>query len=199
MHTPARPSPIVIATGGMGSRMGGAKAERMLGGARLIDHMLVWARGQSAHIALAVRAAGSGADLGTGLATLPDAAADLGPISALDSAMRFAAQHGAGHVLLVSCDMPFLPADLLQRLSDAIGGAGAALPDVAGRVQPLAALWRVDLAALDAYIAGGGRSLWRFAEGQAMVCLPAQAADFANINTPEELASAAARFKRGAR
>ena len=199
MRRATPPPPIVIATGGMGSRMGGAKAERMLGGALLIDHMLVWARGQSDLVALAVRAAGSGADLGTGFATLPDAAADLGPISALGSAMRFAAQHGANHVLLVSCDMPFLPADLLQRLCDAIGGAGAALPDVAGRVQPLGALWRVDVAALDAYIALGGQSLWRFAERQAMVRLPAEAADFANINTPQELAAAEARFKRAAR
>ncbi len=198
MPTALPPSPpIIIATGGMGSRMGGAKAERMLGGARLIDHMLRWARGQSDLVALAVRT-GDG-DLGTALPTLADAAADLGPISALDSAMRFAAQHGADHVLLVSCDMPFLPVDLLQRLSDAIGGAGAALPDAAGRVQPLAALWRVDVAALDAYIAGGGQSLWRFAERQAMVRLPAQAADFANINTSEELAAAEARFKRRAR
>lgn len=198
MPTALPPSPpIIIATGGMGSRMGGAKAERMLGGARLIDHMLRWARGQSDLVALAVRT-GDG-DLGTALPTLADAAADLGPISALDSAMHFAAQHGRNHVLLVSCDMPFLPADLLQRLSRAIGNAGAALPDAAGRVQPLAALWRVDVAALRAYIAGGGQSLWRFAERQGMAHLPAEAADFANINTPEELAAAEARFKNAAR
>ncbi|MCC7394201.1 MAG: molybdenum cofactor guanylyltransferase [Sphingomonadaceae bacterium] len=191
--------PIIIAIGGQGSRIGGDKAERLLGGERLIDHMLRWARGQSDLIALAVRASCADADMGTGLPTVADAAANLGPISALDSAMRFASQHGRNHVLLVSCDMPFLPDDLLARLSHVIGEAGAALPDVAGRVQPLAALWRVDCAALHTYIAGGGQSLWRYAEQQGMERLPGRAADFANINTPEELAAAEQRFKRGAR
>ena len=82
--------PIIIAIGGQGSRIGGDKAERLLGGERLIDHMLRWARGQSDLIALAVRASCADADMGTGLPTLADAAANLGPISALDSAMRFA-------------------------------------------------------------------------------------------------------------
>lgn len=89
-----------------------------------------------------------------------------GPLAALDCAFRFAAQTGASHVMLVGCDMPFLPYDLPACLARAIGEAGAAIPVTPDRLQVMAGLWRVDRSALEAYCATGQRALWRFARAQ---------------------------------
>ena len=152
---------IVIAAGGDGVRIGGRKPERLLAGQRLIDHMIHWARPQTEHLALAVRPADG--DWGTGLPLLYDRHQDIGPISALASAMHAAHNAQQPMVLLIGCDTPFLPKDLIPRLADALTDHGAALPCSHGRVHPMATLWRTDPARLDTWIAQGGQSMWRFA------------------------------------
>ncbi|WP_164158181.1 molybdenum cofactor guanylyltransferase, partial [Sandarakinorhabdus rubra] len=131
---------------------------------------------------------------------IADPAPGLGPIGALAAGFGFAAGAGCDRLLLIGCDQPFLPADLLPRLAAAIAGAGAALPARGGQVEPLAGLWQVDEPALAAYIAGGGRSLHGFAQAQGHVTAdwPAEGADpFANINTPADLAAANRRLTPG--
>ena len=201
MH-PAPPAPpaIVIAAGGEGERIGGGKPARQLGDRRLIDHAIGWARARSDCVALAVRRdmALPGADL----PLLTDREDSIGPIAALASAAAFAAAQGRRHVLLIGCDMPFLPDDLIHGLSRAITDAAAAIPRRAGRLHTLAGLWRSDPAAVAQWIAGGGRSLWGYAEGAGLVVVdwPEAGADpFANINTPEDLAAAEARLRGPAR
>lgn len=187
---------IVIAAGGDGSRMGGSKPQRLLAGRRLIDHAVDWARQHSDSIALAVRPGDD--DLGTGVPILIDREAGIGPISALASAIRFACDQGRNQVLMIGCDMPFLPHDLVTRLRSVLADHGAAMPESGGRLHPMASLWSADEAAIGAYTAAGGQSLWRFAETVGMVRVEwAEALDpFANINDPESLADAAARLRR---
>ncbi len=127
---------------------------------RAIDAAKTW--GET--IAIAVGEPGQAAN--SNLPVLLDNAKNLGPISALASAFRFASQQNSSHVLLVSCDMPFLPRDLLPRLAAAIGDKGAALPVAEGHLQAMAGLWRVAPDELSVFIAQGGRSLLRFAEVQ---------------------------------
>ena len=185
---------IVIAAGGRGSRIGGDKAERLLGGRRLIDHAVLWARAQGDCLAVSVRGALDVA----GVALLPDREPDLGPVSALRSAIAFAAANGRDHVLLLGCDMPFLPGDLTPRLQAAIGGAAAALPRTDGHLQALAGLWRTELVTLEQWIAAGGRSLWRYADHAGMVAVDWPRGDcdpFTSIDTPADLAAAELRLK----
>ena len=115
-------------------------------------------------IAIAVREPRQAAN--SDLPVLLDGTENLGPISALASAFRFAGEQHCSHVLLVACDMPFLPRNLLPRLAAAIGDKSAALPVAEGHLQAMAGLWRVAPDELAAFIAQGGRSLRRFAEAQ---------------------------------
>lgn len=198
----ADPPAIVIAAGGEGRRMGGGKPQCRLGGRSLLEHAIARAASQSDCLAIAVRDAEQVAH--SYLPVLDDAEPGLGPISALASAFRFAAGQRRARVLLIGCDQPFLPLDLAQILSAALGDHQVAMPVRGDKFQPLAALWRVDEAALADYIAGGGRSLWRFAAQRGVVHVvwpidsgapdPPAPDPFANINDPATLAAAERHF-----
>ena len=201
----ADPPAIVIAAGGEGRRMGGGKPQCRLGGRSLLEHAIARAAMQSDCLAIAVRDAQQvGQVPASALPVLRDAEPDLGPISALASAFGFAAGQRRAHVLLIGCDQPFLPLDLAQILSDALGDHQVAMPVRGDKFQPLAALWRVDQAALADYIGGGGRSLWRFAAQRGVVHVawpvddapndPSAPDPFANINDPATLAAAERHF-----
>ena len=166
MDTTLDPSQIaiVIAAGGRGERMGGDKPARILAGRSMLERAIDAAQRWGNTIAIAVGEPGQAAN--SNLPVLLDSAENLGPISALASAFRFASQQQCSHVLLVACDMPFLPRDLLPRLAAAIGDKGAALPVAEGHMQAMAGLWRVAPDELAAFIAQGGRSLRWLAEVQ---------------------------------
>ena len=199
MEPPAKPLPaIVIAAGGEGRRMGGHKAGRLLGGKRLIDHAADWARRHGDATAIAIR--NHFPDAPAGLPCLADERQGAGPVEALASAFRFAAERGRETVLLIGCDIPFLPDDLLSTLSAALADHGAAIPISRGRLQTMATLWRTDLLGLTRYRAEGGNSLRGYAQrvGMKEVHWPETATDpFANINTPAELAAAEKRAMDG--
>jgi len=186
---------IVIAAGGDGSRIGGAKPERMLGGQRLIDRMVLWANQQTDAIALAVRN-GDG-DWGTGLPLLYDRYDHIGPISALASALHEAQRMARKTVLLIGCDLPFLPDDLIPRLSAVLAENGVSMPLSQGRLHPMAALWRTEPARLDQWIQTGGQSMWRYARdiGMAEVLWTETPDPFTNINDLDALARAEQHFK----
>lgn len=92
----------------------------------------------------------------------------------------------------VPCDSPHLPEDLVARLRAALEGRAdgeLALAAAAGRWQPVFLLCRRSvLPGLEEYLAAGGRRIedWVRARRHAVVEF-ADAAAFANINTPEEL------------
>ena len=194
--TDAKPA-IVIAAGGEGRRMGGSKPAQTLAGKSLLDHALHWASKHSDLIAVAVRDSDQ-LDL-TSIPKLVDAASGLGPISALKSAFGFAEVHNRDQVLLIGCDLPFLPSDLAERLARGIGSQSCAMPVSKGRDHPMAALWRIEHAALDAFVTAGERSIWRFAESVGVNRVdwsPDQGIDpFTNINDLEMLARAESRFR----
>lgn len=203
---------IVIAAGGDGRRMGGAKTQRMLGGQTLLERAADWAMRRDAPCAIAVRAAEQIGDsaahpLSLRLPLLIDEHPGIGPVSALLSAMRFARHATCDTVMLIGCDQPFLPDALPARLARELGGHEVAMPVSRGKDQPMASLWRVNAPAVSAFIARGGRSLWRLADelGAARVIWPenpdnpALAPDpFANINDPATLEHFRALWDRSA-
>ncbi len=98
----------------------------------------------------------------------------------LAAALRHAGERGFGAVLSAGVDVPDLPFDLAATLA----GEGAAIVES----QPVVGLWPSDAAsALEAFIAGGGRSLYRFADhvGARRVALRRV---LMNVNRPEDLA-----------
>ena len=104
--------------------------------------------------------------------------------------LRFAATE---FVLCAPCDCPRIASDLGARLAAALEDSGApvAAAACAGRLQPVFALLRRDLAdPLAEFLDAGGRKIDRFYEQQDFAEVPFDDPDaFRNINTPEELAA----------
>ena len=188
--------PVVILAGGAGSRIGGDKPLRMLAGRSLIARALDRARGWSDAVAIAVRD-------GTPLCDAPIIRDDPdipGPLGGLAAALRYAREAGAERVLVMACDMPFVPDDVPQRMAGAIGDACAAIAASRGEIHPTCALWRTEaIDRLGAYLAGQRRSLKGFAEeiGFVAVAWPDAPLDpFFNVNSQADLARAEALLAR---
>jgi molybdopterin-guanine dinucleotide biosynthesis protein A len=166
---------IVILAGGEGRRIGGGKPMRMLGGETLLARALGIARSWSDEVLIA------------------DAKTDLpgleGPLGGLAAALAL-----GGDLLTIPCDMPFLPADLPERLART--RAAAAVAESGGRLHPVCALWRARAAdGLAAYAESGRRSLHGFAEavGHEAVEWGTEPVDpFFNVNDEQDLARAEA-------
>ncbi len=190
----------VILAGGSARRMGGAdKALLMLGGLRLLDHVIQRLEPQVE--ALAISANGPPERFGqTRLLILADDKS-RGPLSGVLASLDWAAAAGASHVVSAAVDTPFLPCDLVPRLCLAAEGQapGLAIARAGGRDHPTFALWPVALSKdLQRYLqtASSARVL-----GFADQCAAARAdfddpESFANLNTPDDLATAQARLER---
>lgn len=187
----------VVLAGGQGSRIGGCKPLRKLGGATLLDRAWVQARRWADVAAVAVR--DKGQIEGIALPAILDDPAIAGPLGGLAAALRFAIERGCQAVLTLPADMPFLPDDLRGRLEQALGSRLAALARSGGRLHPVCGLWRSEaLERLPAYAASGKRSLKGFGEviGQVAVDWPDEPFDpFFNVNTADDLAEAERRLR----
>ena len=181
---------VVILAGGSGNRMGGGKAQRLLGGQTLLARAVHKARTWSPHIALALRKNSQMASVAD-IERINDIPGIAGPIAGLAAALAFAERKGCVAVLTMPCDMPFLPDDLAERLTDASENAGATLASCNDRLQPMCALWPVSAHDdLQAYLDSEDRSLTGFAKslGYVAISWPSECADrFFNINTPKDL------------
>lgn len=181
--------------------MASDKPALLLDGISLIDRALRSASIMSEIVAIAVQHEPEW-PVADGVGLLFDEQADMGPLSALSSALSFGAAMNSTHVLLLPCDIPFLPADLLSRLADHIDDAAVAMAKSNGRLHPICALWSVEaLSALPDYAQNSRRSLIGFAERLGMVEVE-WAADpvdpFFNINTPDDLLHAGRLLASGA-
>ena len=183
---------VVILAGGKGSRIGGQKPLRLLGGKRLIDRAQAQAEQWSKIVAVAVRSIGQVER--SALPCIRDVDEIEGPLAGLAAALRFAGDSGCEAVLTIPADMPFLPADLRDRLLARIGSAAAAVARSGGRLHPVCGLWKVSASeALPSYLKSGRLSLKDFAAavGFEVADWSDETVDsFFNINSAEDLAHA---------
>lgn len=193
MITSQLPTPVVIIAGGQGRRIGGGKLSRLVAGKTLLNHAIERAARYSTWIAISASDNISSHFKGD-LPVLLDADNNIGPIAGLASALNYAADNGTGHVMIISCDTPFLPSDLLEKLQSAIGTANVAVATSNGQFHATCALWRTDaLQFLPDYLAQGRRSLIGFSKTADCIAVDwaTQPFDpFFNINTPEDLVQA---------
>ena len=175
----------LVLAGGSAQRMGGGdKPLRLLRGRTLLEHALA-----AIDISLAaISANGDPARFAQfGLPVLPDGVfAGQGPLAGVLAGLHWAAGMGASSLLTVPGDTPFLPPGLADALAPAPACAASG-----GQRHHLVALWPVaDRDLLQTFLtAPGSRKVSRFAEilGMRYVDFPAaDAAWFANVNTPEE-------------
>ena len=136
--------PGVVLAGGRSSRMGRDKAGVMLGGRSLLSHVLARLSPQTAEIAVNADTA-----VGHDLPVVSDLIrGKAGPMAGIHAAMVYGAGLPATHVVTVSVDCPFFPADLVSRLMNAISHPEQiAIAASEGRSHPVFGLWPTALAA----------------------------------------------------
>jgi molybdopterin-guanine dinucleotide biosynthesis protein A len=116
-----------------------------------------------------------------------------GPLAGVLAAMDWAEGRGARAVLTVPCDTPFLPGDLVIRLSAVLQAGPAVAADGSG-LHPTVALWPVGLKSdLAAALAAGHRRIGGFARDHgATIAAFGGSGPFRNINRPADLAATGA-------
>ena len=186
---------VAILAGGEGRRMGGGKPQRMLGGVTLLQRAIEMARSWECEPVVV-----SSHDLAADCETIRDREGIAGPVAGLAGAFDEARRRECEHLLLLACDMPFLPEDVPAKLTAEIGeGANCAMARSGGRDIPVCSLWDVAALAnaLPDYIEGDDRSLFGLANAIGYVAVEWEVQDhdpFFNINTPEDLAEAELRL-----
>lgn len=196
----------LILAGGLARRLGGVdKALLRLGTGTVLDGLLGRIAPQCAAVLISAngdphRFAAAGCPV---IADRPGP--PLGPLAGVLAGLEWLGEQGRTCPLLtVPGDTPFVPLDLVRRLSGAASAAACPIARVRseGRLHPLVALWWSALreplrAALH------GRDLRKVSAFQAEVGAievdwPLEAEDpFFNINTPDELAAARRRADGG--
>jgi molybdenum cofactor guanylyltransferase len=192
----------LLLAGGLSRRMGGGdKALRLLGGVSLLDRVVERLRPQVA--ALVLNANGDPARFaGVGLPVVPDSVPDFaGPLAGVLAGLDWAARNrpDCPFVVSVATDAPFLPRDLVARLTAGIEAAQADLACAAsqGQTHPVIGLWPVRLREDLRYavVEEGVRKVdvWTARYRLATVAFESEPVDpFFNANRPEDLAAAAA-------
>ncbi len=188
----------LILAGGRGTRMGRVdKGLQPFRGGTLVSHVLQRLAPQVASVTVNANR-NLDAYGALGVQVLPDELEGYeGPLAGLQTGLR----HCATDLLLTApCDSPFLPADLAQRLHEALNAQGADLAvastqetDEDGKprtqLHPVFCLVRKSaLPALDAYLKTGSRKMDGWYKSIKVAEVPfSDAAAFRNINTLAEL------------
>jgi molybdopterin-guanine dinucleotide biosynthesis protein A len=204
-ETPQTQDPIgVVLAGGLGRRIGGAKAVVELRGTPLVLYPLRALQAVLAEVVVVAKQ-------GSALPPLPGVPIWLEPaeprhplagiVHALEGAGAAAGIEGLAREILVSAgDLPFLDPELVERLVHAdAGGAPAVVPRAGGRLQPLLARYSpAAYAALAAALRSDPLPSLSDAVAALEPCVLELDDDlpFFNVNAPEDLLTAAGLFDR---
>jgi molybdopterin-guanine dinucleotide biosynthesis protein A len=182
--------------------MGAEKALLPLAGRPLVAHVVDRLRPQVAE--LFINANGEAARFQRfDCAVVADAAgAGLdGPLRGVGAALAFARERGFSWLATAPCDAPFLPLDLVARLAAALAlrGAPVVVAESARGIEPMFALWSAGAEReIAAEFARGEANPRRVMArlGAARVFFAASDGEdpFANLNSREDFAAAAARL-----
>lgn len=183
--------------GGRSLRMGRDKALLAWGPSTLLDHTLDRLRAVCAEVRIL-----SGPRpryLDRGVPVIVDREDDAGPLAGIEAAL---ASPDVKVGLFLGVDLPFVPTDLLAGLLAEAQDADAAVPVVAGRPEPLCAVYAAScLDAVRAALRDGERkmtSFWprvrvRHVPERELARFGAPGVLFANVNTPNDYEQARQR------
>jgi molybdopterin-guanine dinucleotide biosynthesis protein A len=201
VQPPLQPHEIggVILAGGKSSRLGGGdKGLLSLDDQSMLAHVISRLKGQVAK--LAINASGDAARFAQfNLPVFPDATPTReGPLAGVLAGIEWAkAQPGLRAFVTVSTDAPFIPPDLVKRLS--ASGAPLVCAVSHAHVHPTISLWPLTIGdSIRTALAEGRREMMAFVveQGARLAIVPetqvnGQSVDpMFNVNTPEELDSA---------
>lgn len=192
----------VVLAGGRGRRLGTDKALVRIGAVRLVDRVVDEVARVAAPV---VVAAGDRRLPELAVVQVPDVPVDddgpAGPLAGIVAGLRAVAP--APLVAVVAVDLPGVRGDVLAHLATGIGDADAVVPEVAGRLQPLHAVFaRSAEPLLAAALRGGERRVLGALERLTVVVVDERTlraaglpTDFArDVDTPADLA----RWRRSA-
>jgi molybdopterin-guanine dinucleotide biosynthesis protein A len=178
----------IVLAGGQGRRMGGVdKGLQLLRGKPMIEWVLARLAPQVGEI---IVNANQNLEIYAkyGHRVVPDEIAGFaGPLAGLHAGLKAAANP---LVLTVPCDSPFLPTDLVSRLTKALGEKDLAVAKTGDQPHPVFALMKRQVReSLEAFLAAGGRKIdaWYAALKVVEVSFDDEADAFRNINTLDEL------------
>lgn len=187
-----------IQAGGRSLRFGAPKALATVGGVRILDRVRTSLEVATEQILLVANEPETFAD-----AALPirgDALPGSGALGGIHTALLWARERGADGVLSIACDMPFVPAALLNELRTIADSRDwdVVAPESGGRrgVEPLCAWYGIAcIAAIEAAVAREDRRVIAFFEDVRVAALPLEAVRvfgdpgtlFMNVNTQEDL------------
>src|SRR5712664_4216529 len=182
----------LILAGGRGSRMGGVdKGLQSFRGKRLVDH--VYERFAPQVGGIIINANQNQEEYKSfGVRVVSDAIGGFaGPLAGLHAGLSVSKRP---FLASVPCDSPFLPADLIERLSQRIAESGAELAGAKTGDQPhpvFSLMRRGVLDHLGDFLKNGGRKIdaWYATLNAVEVGFDDEAEAFSNFNTLEELAA----------
>ena len=195
----------VVLVGGRSTRMGRDKASLPFDGSTLLDHVVATLAEVVTEIVVVARRDQPLPPLsppppGVEIHVAFDDVEDRGPVGGLAAGLAALSKPLA---YLSSCDVPFLRPRFVRAMFDSLGDADVALPDVEGRLHPLAGVYRREpvLAAARALLAANRlRPIFlletlphvKVVESSLRLADP-DLASLENLNSPDELARALAR------
>ena len=188
----------IILAGGRSSRMGRPKSQLDFGGVTLLERLVDALSSRFAELVIVAApqsAAHSRIDL-PGVRIVRDEVAFAGPLDALRRGLESLSCEAA---FACSCDLPLLDVNVAAALVAMLDGFDAVIPEVAGRLQPLHAVYHRRCAeALAALAARGESRLGAIADAvnalrvdeSAMRAIDPKLRSFFNLNTPADYARA---------
>lgn len=186
--------PCIVLAGGRSSRMGGGdKCLLPLMGKPMLAHILDRIAPQCGEILI-----NSNSEPGLfrrfGVPILADVTGGFqGPLAGLLTGLQWARGRGASHLVSVACDAPFLPTDLVARLSTALAAQATqiAIAADADRRHPVIGLWPIALIErLETDLLAGTRAMHHWLAAFHVAEVHFAADHFLNINTPSDLHAA---------
>lgn len=173
-----------ILAGGASRRMGRGKAELVLDGRTLVQHIAARLQAQVASVTVV----GKQGTRSSGLPILWDRTTERALVHGLRTVLQ---APGPAWRLVLACDMPGVTAatlDLLWGAAEVAGAPGACARTARG-IEPLPSLWHADVAARIHPDWGLAAHEWIQRAGLAVVELQERPSWLANLNTPQEWAA----------
>jgi molybdopterin-guanine dinucleotide biosynthesis protein A len=181
----------IVLAGGQGRRMGGVdKGLQLLHGRPLVAHVLERLAPQVDEIVVNANQNLEAYGAFGHRVVADEFSGFAGPLAGLHAGLGAARRPLA---VTAPCDSPFLPADLVARLTQALGASDLAVAKTGEQPHPVFSLVRVGVRAhLQAFLAAGGRKIdaWYATLKVVEVPFDDEADAFRNINTMDELRSA---------
>ena len=200
----------IILAGGRSRRMGGVDKGLLPLGQEPILAEIIGRLGSQVH-GLVLSANGDPARFSTfGLPVVPDSVEGFhGPLAGVEAGLSWVRREypDVSWAVTVPGDTPFIPRDLVARLTQGRGASPMAVAASAGALHPVIGLWPLSMAEDLAHaLARGERRASAWVKGQGAAEVSFEAVDvagdtldpFFNINTPEDLEYARTLIARGA-